>query len=63
MHPDEKIRWKERDADQMKEFKESLSRCGLFDLGFVGLRFTWCNRRLGDQRTLLRLDKMVANDE
>ena len=35
MHPDEKIGWKERDVDQMKEFKESLSGCGLFDLGFV----------------------------
>ena len=35
MHLDEKIGWKERDVDQMKEFKESLSGCGLFDLGFV----------------------------
>ena len=47
----------------MKKFRESLSRCGLFDLGFVGLRFTWCNGRFRDQRTLLRLDRMVANDE
>jgi len=63
MHPDEKIGWKERDADQMEEFRESLSRCGLFGLGFVGLRFTWCNRRFSDQRMLLFLHRMVANDE
>nr|POE73448.1 hypothetical protein CFP56_08751 [Quercus suber] len=63
MHPDKKIGWKERDADQMGEFKEFLSRCGLIDLGFVGPRFTWCNGRFGDQRTLLQLDRMVANEE
>ena len=63
MHPDEKIGWKERDVDQMKEFRESLSRCGLFDLGFIGPRFTWCNGSFSDQRTPLQLDKMVANDE
>lgn len=45
----------------MKGFRECLSRCGLFDLGFVGQRFTWCNRRLGEQQTLLRFDRMVAN--
>ena len=47
----------------MGEFRESLSRCGLFDLGFVSLRFTWCNGRFSDQRTLLQLDRMVANEE
>ena len=47
----------------MGEFRESLSRCGLFYLGFVSPRFTWCNGRFGDQRTLLRLDRMVANEE
>ena len=63
IHPDEKSGGKERDAGQMREFREVLSRCGLSDLGFVGPRFTWCNGRFGDQRTLLRLDRMVANDE
>ena len=63
IHLDKKIGRKERDADQMKEFREALSRCGLPNLGFVGPRFTWCNERFGDQRMLLRLGKMVANDE
>ncbi|KAK7830831.1 hypothetical protein CFP56_027893 [Quercus suber] len=30
---DEKLGGPDRDAGQMKEFKECLSRCGLFDLG------------------------------
>ena len=32
----EKLGGPERDAGQMKEFRECLSSCGLFDLGFVG---------------------------
>ena len=35
-HVDEKLGWLDRDATQMWEFRESLSRCGLIDLGFVG---------------------------
>ena len=60
-HQHEKLGWKERELNQMEGFRESLSKCGLFDLGFVGQRFTWCNERFGEQRTLLRLDRMVAN--
>ena len=46
----------------MKDFKECLSRCGLFDLGYVGQRYTWSNERAGEQRTKLRLDRIVANE-
>ena len=46
----------------MKVFRECLSNCGLIDLGFVGQRSTWCNGRIGEQRTLVRLDRMVANE-
>lgn len=35
-HQHEKIGWLERDVNQMAGFRECLSRCGLFDLGFVG---------------------------
>ena len=45
----------------MEDFRECLSRCELHDLGFVGQHYTWCNGRYGDQRTMLRLDRMVAN--
>ena len=60
---DEKLGWLDRDARQLEGFRECLSNCGLFDLGFVGQRFTWCNGRIGEQRTLVRLDRMVANKE
>ncbi|XP_023874724.1 uncharacterized protein LOC111987261 [Quercus suber] len=60
-HQNEKLGWNERELKQMEGFRESLSKCGLFDLGFVGQRFTWCNEHLGEQRTLLRLDRIVAN--
>ena len=35
----------ERDGKRMANFKECLGRCGLFDMGYVGQHFTWCNRR------------------
>lgn len=50
----------DRDSRQMEGFRECLSRYGLFDLGSVGQHFTWCNGRLGNQWTKLRLDRMVA---
>ena len=52
-----------RDGKQMANFRDCLDRCGSFDLGFVGQRFTWCNGWYGDQRTKLRLDRMVANED
>ena len=60
---DEKLGWLDRDARQLEGFRECLSNCRLFDLGFVGQRFTWCNGRIREQRTLVRLDRMVANKE
>ena len=50
--PNEKLGWKERDANQIKDFHDVLSRCGLVDLGFMGQKFTWCNGRHGEQRML-----------
>ena len=60
---DEKLGWLDRDARQMEMFRECLSECGLIDLGFVGQHFTWCNGRLGEYRTLVRLDRIVANEK
>ena len=60
---DEKLGWLERDARQMKMFRECLSKCVLIDLGFVGRHFTWCNGRLGEYCTLVRLDRIVANEK
>ena len=47
-HLDEKLGGSKRDARQMKDFRECLSRCGLFNLGFVRQRYNWCNGRAGE---------------
>ncbi|KAK7855499.1 hypothetical protein CFP56_027830 [Quercus suber] len=44
----------------MRGFKDVLDVCGLKDLAFNGFPFTWCDRRLGNQNTWIRLDKGVA---
>ena len=31
-------------------------------MGSVGQHFTWCNGRIADQRTLVKLDHMVTNN-
>ena len=46
-YPDEKLGWMDRDVKQMVAFRECLSRCGLYDLGFIGQIFTRCNGQLG----------------
>ena len=62
-HLEEKSGWAERDAHQMRAFCNSLETCGLRDLGFIGQRFTFCNGRHGDHCTLIRLNRIVANDQ
>ncbi|XP_075633575.1 uncharacterized protein LOC142606051 [Castanea sativa] len=47
--------------DQMLAFRNALDACDLQDLGFSGSNYTWCNGEFGSQRTLIRLDRMVAN--
>lgn len=61
-HLEEKSGWAKRDANQMRAFCNSLETYGLRDLGFIGQRFTFCNGRHGDYRTLIRLDRVVTND-
>ena len=61
-YTDEKLGWLDKDATQMWDFRECLSKCGLVDLGFVGQSYTWCNGRSGEQRMLVILDRVVANE-
>ena len=53
----------ERDGKHMANFRDCLDKCGLFDLGYVGQCFAWCNEWHGEQRTKLKLDRMVANED
>ncbi|XP_042983363.1 uncharacterized protein LOC122312776 [Carya illinoinensis] len=45
----------------MREFREVLSDCRLRDLGYVGSRFTWSNRRGEEDLVKERLDRFLAN--
>ena len=58
----DKLGWLDGDARQIEAFRECLTDCGLIDLGFVGQGYTWCNGRIGEQHTLVRLDRIMANE-
>jgi hypothetical protein len=45
----------------MVDFKSALKDCSLGDLGFIGPRLTWTNKRGDGGLTLVRLDRAVAN--
>ena len=53
----------ERSQQQMDGFRRVVNACGFHDLGFEGPEFTWCNRRTGDGRIQLRLDRVFATSE
>ncbi|XP_050254456.1 uncharacterized protein LOC126700356 [Quercus robur] len=43
------------------EFKDCLDKCNMLDLGFVGPRYTWTNRRPISALILERIDRCFAN--
>lgn len=45
----------------MGYFRDALYRCGLSDLGYNGMKFTWTNGRRGKENVMERLDRAVAN--
>ena len=47
--------------NQMEDFWVALENCELTDLGFIGHKFTWTNRRPGSAHTKQRLDRAIAN--
>ena len=51
-----------RSAGQMLDFRDVLEVCGLGDLGFAGLPYTFDNRRGGRANVKVRLDRAVANN-
>ncbi|XP_062089673.1 uncharacterized protein LOC133796210 [Humulus lupulus] len=47
----------------MENFRRTLDYTGLYDLGYEGARYTWCNRHVHGNFTQARLDRMLCNDE
>jgi hypothetical protein len=58
---DEHMSRVERGEQQMKLFRDCLEDCNLLDLGFIGPKFTWTNKKSGDKNVKVRLDRAVAN--
>jgi len=51
-----------RGERQMEAFREALEFCGMHDLGFVGLPWTFDNKQFGRRNVRVRLDRAVADD-
>ncbi|KAL0409377.1 UNVERIFIED_CONTAM: putative mitochondrial protein [Sesamum radiatum] len=47
----------------MDDFRACLSDCQLYDLGYVGNKFTWCNRRDAPATVRVRLDRACATTD
>ncbi|XP_042982759.1 uncharacterized protein LOC122311987 [Carya illinoinensis] len=59
----EKEGGRQSSESQMGAFREALKVNGLFDLGYKGNGFTWCNQHADSSFTRERLDRGVANGE
>lgn len=51
-----------RPTNQMASFRELLQQCGLHDIGFSGVPFTYDNKRKGGANVKVRLDRVLADD-
>lgn len=52
-----------RPYGQMESFREVLDECNLFDLGFVGNKFTWSKNYPNGGMVWERLDRVICTTE
>ncbi|XP_042954684.1 uncharacterized protein LOC122291103 [Carya illinoinensis] len=57
----EKSGGRDKPDRQMKASRDVIDECHLYDLGFNGNPFTWCNRREMDHCISERLDRFLSN--
>jgi hypothetical protein len=60
---DEHLGVRERDDNQMAQFRDCLDDCGLTDMGCTGPKYTWSNRQENGRNVRVRLDRAVANGD
>ncbi|KAK4731472.1 hypothetical protein R3W88_024460 [Solanum pinnatisectum] len=60
---DEKTRGMPYNMNKSLEFISVIEACGLIDLGYTGLPYTWCNQRNAQARVWKRLDRSMVNDK
>lgn len=60
---DEKLGGNPHRAYKSLDFISTMESCGLMDIGFTGLRYTWCNNRRHSKRIWKRLDRIMINDQ
>ncbi|XP_042950269.1 uncharacterized protein LOC122282381 [Carya illinoinensis] len=57
----DKVGGRDRGEAQMRMFREVVEEGQLFDLGWKGLKYTWCNRHEDSTFTKERIDRAFAN--
>jgi hypothetical protein len=60
LHKEEQFGPNERDSAQIEAFREAVDICGLADLGYKGLDWTWEKRVAGGEFCRVRLDRALA---
>lgn len=61
MHAYEKKGPAPANMNRIAEFCCLVKNCGLFDLGYNGLAYTWTNKRFSTNPTYERLDRCLGN--
>jgi exonuclease III len=63
MYPHDKSNVNYVNYARMQLFCSLVKKCGLFDLGYNGPAYTWCNKRYSSKPLYERLDRFLANAE
>jgi len=63
MHSNEKFGPRPINVARISTFCWLVKDCGLVDLGFSGLAYTWCNKHFNTNPTFERLDRSLGNAE
>ncbi|KAG5612880.1 hypothetical protein H5410_024161 [Solanum commersonii] len=63
LDPNEKVGGRPHRMTKSYDFSSCMDACKMSDLGFNGLKFTWCNNRIPRKRIWKRLDRCFDNHQ